>query len=97
MATQVQLYPPITERSMGMLLLSILSIWFSFMMTCNITNYSLMSLNVYITHPITFYLLEQYSIPLKPVLGGVIIVALSISSHEQTESAVSYILGSLYF
>ena len=53
--------------------------------TCNLTNYSLVSLNVTITHPITLYLLEQYSIPLKPVLGGVIIVALSISSHEQTQ------------
>ena len=54
-------------------------------MTCNITNYSLMSLNVTNTHPITLYILEQYSIPLKPVLGGMIIVALSISSHEQTQ------------
>ena len=53
-------------------------------MTCNIKNYSLMSLNVAITHPITLYILEQYSIPLKLVLGGVIIVALSISTHEQT-------------
>ena len=44
-----------------------------------------MSLNVIITHPITLYLLEQYSIPLKPVLGGVIIVALYISSQEQTQ------------
>ena len=44
-----------------------------------------MSLNVTITLPITLYLLEQYSIPLKPVLGGVIIVALSISSHEQSQ------------
>ena len=42
-------------------------------MACNITNYSLMSLNVTITHPITLYLLDQYSIPLKPVLGSVIL------------------------
>ena len=45
-------------RSMGMLPTSMLSIW----MTCNIKNYSLMSLNVTITQPITLYLLEQYSI-----------------------------------
>ena len=35
-----------------------------------------------------------------PVLGGVRIVALSISSHEQTnktESVFSNIVGSLYF
>ena len=48
-----------------------------------------MSLNVTITHPIILYLLEQYSISLKPVLGGGggggIIVALSISSHEQSQ------------
>ena len=31
-------------------------------MTCNIKNYSLMSLNVTITQPVTLYLLEQYSI-----------------------------------
>ena len=52
-------------------------------MTCNITNYSLMSLNVTIIQPITFYILEQYSIPLKPVLGGLIIVALSSTLDKQ--------------
>ena len=39
-------------------------------MTCNIKNYFLISLNVTFSHPITLYLLEQYSIPLKPVLKG---------------------------
>ena len=47
-----------------------------------------MSLNVTITQPITLYHLEQYRIPLKPLLGGVRIVALTIISDEQTESAV---------
>ena len=44
-----------------------------------------MSLNVTIAQPITLYLLEQYSIPLEPVLGGVRIVVLTNSSHEQTQ------------
>ena len=59
MATQLYLYPPIPGSEYLVFIL----------MTCNITNYSLMSLNVTITQPITLYLLEQYSIPLKPVLG----------------------------
>ena len=32
-----------------------------------------------------YWVLTEHRIPLKPVLGGVIIVALSISSHEQTQ------------
>ena len=91
-ATQLHLYPPIPEHALKISLEIhgdaspehaeyLVFIW----MTCNITNYFLMSMNVTITLSITLYLLEQYSIPLKPVLGGVIIVALSISSHEQTK------------
>ena len=59
MATQLHLYLPIPGSEYFVFIL----------MTCNITNYSFMSLNVTITQPITLYLLEQYSIPLKPVLG----------------------------
>ena len=92
MATQVHLYPPIPEHALKISLEIhgdaypehaeyLVFIW----MTCNIKNYSLMSLNVTITQPITLYLLEQYSIPLKPVLGGVRTVALTISCHEQTQ------------
>ena len=68
------------ERSMGMLPLSMLSIWFSsgWLVISKITLWCLWI-------PITLYLLEQYSIPLKPVLVGMRIVALSISSHEQTQ------------
>ena len=75
--TTTILYPPIPEHALKISLEIhgdaspehaeyLLFIW----ITCYITNYSLMSLNVTITHPITLYLLEQYSIPLKPVLGG---------------------------
>ena len=86
MATQLHLYPPIHEHALKISLETpehaeyLVFIW----MTCNIKNYSLVSLNVIITKPITLYLLEQYSIPLKPVLVGMGIVALSICSHEHT-------------
>ena len=92
MDTQLHSYPPIPEHALKISCENhgdaspehadyLVFIW----MTYNIANYSLMSLNVTITHPITLYLLEQYSKPFKPVLGGLIIVALSI----KTESAVS--------
>ena len=32
-----------------------------------------------------YWVLGEGGVPLKPVLGGMIIVALSISSHEQTQ------------
>ena len=55
-----------------------------------------MSLNVIITQSITLYLLEQYSIPVKPVLGGVKIVVPTTNSIKQS-LLFSNILGSLYF
>ena len=92
MDTQLHSYPPIPEHALKITCENhgdaspehadyLVFIW----MTYNIANYSLMSLNVIITQPITLYLLEQYSMLHKPVLGGVRIVALSISSHEQTQ------------
>ena len=62
-------YLSMLSRSMEMLPLSMLSIWFSFRWLVIKKKYSLMSLNVTITQPITLYLLEQYCIPLKPLLG----------------------------
>ena len=48
-----------------------------------------------------YWVLTESRIPLKPVLGGVRIVALSICSHEQIQKKksqlFSYIVGSLYF
>ena len=63
MATQLHLYPPIPEHALKISLENhgdaspehadyLVFIW----MTCCITNYSLMSVNVTITHPITLYL-----------------------------------------
>ena len=46
-----------------------------------------------------YWILKESRIPLKPVLGGVRIVALSITSHDSIKPGLlfSYIVGSLYF